>query len=200
MASTIKKKQSFELSELDRRDVLKFKRDIPIKHLPKTRADTTLVWLEDSQCLSSIENNIRLHTLLQNDHCSMLFYSNVTKCIKYLKRVRSREYVIVIIISYPIEVMQKMIYRLRQYRIIQTIYIVSCERNASDRFLSITDDIAVFQDKNSMLNRLELLINDIQKENFEGGLFTTFNRKEKALKDVRQEQAAFVWSHVFKSQ
>jgi len=63
-----------------------------------------------------------------------------------------------------------------------------------------TDDITVFQDKNSMLDRLEPLIDDIQKENFEGGLFTTFNRKEKALKDIRQELAAFVWNHVFKSQ
>jgi hypothetical protein len=200
MASTIQKKQSFELSDLDRRGVLKFKRDIPIKHLPTTRADTTVVWLEDSQCLSSIENNTRLHTLLQNDYCSILFYSNMTKCIKYLKRVRSREYLIVVIISYPIEVMQKMIYRLRQFRVAQTIYIVSSERNASDYFSSITDDIAVFENKNFMLDRLELLIHNIQKQNFEGGLFTTFNRQEKALKDVRQELAAFVWNQVFKGQ
>jgi len=77
---------------------------------------------------------------------------------------------------------------------------VSSERNSSDYFLLTTDDITVFEDKNSMLDRLELLVDDIQKEHFEGGLFITFNRKEKSLKDIREELAAFVWNHVFKSQ
>ncbi len=200
MTSTIQQKQSFKVSDLDRCDVLKFKRNIPVRQLPTTRAGTTVVWLEHNRCSMSIENNIRLHTLLQNDRCLVIFYSNVAKCIKYLKKARSREYMIVVIISYPIEVIQKMIYRLRQYRIVQTIYIVSSERNSSDYFLLTTDDITVFHNKNSMLDRLEPLVDDIQKEHFEGGLFITFNRKEKSLKDIREELAAFVWNHVFKSQ
>jgi hypothetical protein len=201
MALSVQRKQTSKLSGLDRSDVAKFKRDIPVRYLPKTRAGTTIVWLEDNHRSSRfIENNIRLHTLLQNDRCFLVFYSSVAKCIKYLKQARSREYVVVIIMSYPIEAIQKIIYRLRQYRIVQTIYIVSSERNASHCFSLTTDAIAVFQDKNSMLDSLELLIDDIQKENFEGGLFTTFNRKEKALKDIRQELAAFVCNHIFKSQ
>jgi spore maturation protein CgeB len=91
-----------------------------------------------------------------------------------------------------------MIYRLRQYRIVQTIYIVSSEKNAVDYFTSTIDDVTVFQDKDSMFDRLEPLIDHIQREKFEGGLFTTFNRKEKALKDIRQELAAFVLDHIFK--
>jgi hypothetical protein len=91
-----------------------------------------------------------------------------------------------------------MIYRLRQYRIVQTIYIVSSKGNAIDYFPSIIGNIVIFQDKNSMLNRLELLINDIQEEKFEGGLFTTFDSNAKALKNIREEPASFIWFHVFK--
>jgi hypothetical protein len=93
-----------------------------------------------------------------------------------------------------------MIYRLRQYRIAQTVYIVSSEKNAVDRFSSAIDSIIVFHDTKSMFNCLELLIGDIQNGNFEGGLFTTFSRKEKALIDIRQEMGAFVCSHSIEGQ
>ena len=49
-----------------------------------------------------------------------------------------------------------------------------------------------------MLDRLEPLIDNIHKDNFEGSLFASFNRKEKALEDIRSELAVFVWNHVFK--
>jgi hypothetical protein len=52
---------------------------------------------------------------------------------------------------------------------IQTIFIVSSERNASDCFSSTTDDITVFQNKNSMCDHLDQLLDDIQKDNFESG-------------------------------
>jgi hypothetical protein len=75
---------------------------------------------------------------------------------------------------------------------------VSSECNAIDYFSSIIGNIAIFQDKNSMLNQLELLINDIQEDKFETGLFTTFDSNAKALKNIREEPASFVWFHVFK--
>jgi hypothetical protein len=198
MSSNFSQKQSFNVYNYDRRNLLKFKRNIPVRHLPTTRDDVTVVWLEDSQCSSLVENNAQLQTFAWIDHCSILFYTNMTRCIKYLKRVRSREYVIIVIISYPIEAMHKIIFRLRQYRIVQTIYIVSSECNAIDYFSSIIGNIAIFQDKNSMLNQLELLINDIQEDKFETGLFTTFDSNAKALKNIREEPASFVWFHVFK--
>jgi hypothetical protein len=200
MNSSFSQKQSFNVSNHDRGNVLKFKRDIPVRHLPTIRDDVTVVWLEDSQFSSLIENNTQLQTFTWIDRCSILFYSNMTRCVKYLKRVRSREYVIIVIISYPIEATHKMIYRLRQYRIVQTIYIVSSKGNTIDYFSSNIGNIVIFQDKNSMLNRLELLIHDIQEEKFEGGLFTTFDSNAKALKNIREEPASFIWFHVFKGQ
>ena len=193
--SIIQQKQSFNLP-----DALQFKRDIPIRHLPATRTGMTVVWIEDRRCLLSSEDSNRLRTLLRDDRCSVVFYSSVTKCIKYLKRTRSREYVVVVVISHSIQVIHKIIDRLRQYRIAQTVYIVSSEENIVDRFSSAIDSISVFDDTKSMFNRLELLISDIQNGNFEGGLFTTFNRKEKALKDIGQEMGAFVWSHAIEGQ
>lgn len=198
MSSTSQQKQSFILSDLDRSDVLKFRCNIPVRKLPTTRASVTVIWLENSHRRLFIENNIRLRTLLQNDLCSVIFYSNVSKCIKYLKQARSCEYVIVIVISHATEIIHKIIYRLRQYRIIQTMYIVSSLKISIDHFSSTIDDIAIFQDKESMVDRLEPLVDDILKENFEDGLFISFNRREKALNDRQQELGAIVSNRVFK--
>ena len=193
-------KQSLHLCNPDGNHVSKFKRDIPVRHLPTTRDDITVVWLEGNQCSSLIESNDQFQSFTWTDRCSILFYSNITKCIKYLKRVRSREYVIVVIISYPIEAIHKIIYRLRHYRIVQTIYILSYERNAIDFYPSTIDNMVIFSDKDTMFNRLELLINGIQEEKFEGPVFTTFDSKARALKNIREEQASFLWFHVFRSQ
>ena len=200
MTSTIREKQSFYSSHLDRSDRFKFKLDIPVRSLPKTRAGVTVVWLENTSSSFLIGDNSRLHTFAHDHRCSVLFYSNVTKCIKYLKRARSREYVVLVIVSYPVEEIQKIIYRLRRYRIVQTIYIVSSEKDINDSSLLTVNDVTVFDNKISMHDRLELLIDNIENENYEGGSFTTFYRKEKALKDVEEELGAYIWNHICKSQ
>ena len=98
----VQHKQSSNLSDLDRFDLVKIRRDIPVRYLPTIRADITVVWLADSQRLLFIENNARLHILLRNDRCSIIFYSNINNCIKYLKRARSREYGIIQVLRYQL--------------------------------------------------------------------------------------------------
>ena len=177
----------------------KIQRDVLTRNLPILRSPITIAWLENVQCSLTIDNANRMHAFLQNDHYSVIFYSNMRRCIKYLKRTRSREYVIAVIISYPIDAIHQMIERLRRYRIVQTIYIVTSERNITDWFSSMRNDITIFDNRNSMLNRLETLLNDIYEANFEGGLFTTFNQKERALKDIRDESGKFLWNDVLRS-
>ena len=140
-----------------------------------------------------------MYTFLENNHYSVIFYSNIRKCIKSLKRTRSREYVIVVLVSYPIDVIHQMIERLRRYRLVQTIYIVTSNRNIIDWFSSTRNDITVFDNKTSMLDQLESFLDDIYKVNFDGGLFTTFNQKERALKDVRDQLNKFLWDHLLRS-
>jgi vacuolar-type H+-ATPase subunit F/Vma7 len=154
--------------------------------------------LENGHCSSFIENEIRLRNF--NDHCFVVYYSNVSKCVKFLKRARSRDYVIVIITSYTVEALQRMLYRLQQYRVAQTVLVVSSDDASTDHLLSTSDRISVFRDQKTMFDHLERLIDKVKDQNLEGGLFTTFHRREKALKDLRLEFGEFIWAHVFRGQ
>jgi hypothetical protein len=108
--------------------------------------------------------------------------------------------VIVVIVSYAIEALQRMLYRLQQYRIAQTILVVSPDVNAIDHLLVMSDRICGFQDQKAMFDHLEQLINKIEDQHLEGGLFTAFNRRENALKDLRLEFGEFIWTHIFRGQ
>lgn len=166
-------------------------RDIPIGNLPISRPSITIAWLENPRSMIN-----RMYTFLDNDHYSVIFYSNIRKCIKSLKRTRSRDYVIIVLVSYSIDVIHQMIERLRRYRLVQSIYIVTSDGNIIEWFASTRNNIQVFENKSTMLDQLECFLNDIHKVNFEGGLFTTFNQKERALKDIRDQLGTFLWNDV----
>ena len=167
--------------------------------LPILRSSITVAWLESPQYLLTTDNVSRMHAFLEKDYYSVIFYSNMRKCVKYLKRTRSREYVIAVVVSYPTDVIHEMIDRLRRYRIVQTIYIVTTEHNIINWFSSSRNDITIFDNKNSMLDRLECLLDDIHKVKFEGGLFTTFNQKERALREIQSELGKFLWNDLLRS-
>ncbi|CAF5026997.1 unnamed protein product, partial [Rotaria sp. Silwood1] len=95
------------------------------------------------------------------------------------------------------ETIQRIIHRLQQYRVIQTMFVVYSDRDTDNHLLSITDNLHIFQTQELMFNVLEKRIEEIEKQNLDGGLFTTFYRKEKSLKDVREDLPTFVWTHVF---
>jgi hypothetical protein len=58
----------------------------------------------------------------------------------------------------------------------------------------------VFNEQSSMLVTLQQVIVDVEQQVAQdvGDSFSTFNRKERALQDVRQEFALFMWRQVFK--
>ncbi|CAF1414193.1 unnamed protein product [Rotaria sp. Silwood1] len=96
------------------------------------------------------------------------------------------------------ETIQRIIQRLQQYRVIQTMFIVYSDRDTDNHLLSIIDNLHIFQTQELMFEVLEKRTEEIEKQHLDGGLFTTFYRKEKSLKDVREDLATFVWTHVFK--
>ncbi|CAF5089321.1 unnamed protein product, partial [Rotaria sp. Silwood1] len=142
------------------------------------------------------DNQIRLHNF--SNRCFIVYYSNISKCVKYLKQARSHEYVITVIVSYPIETIQRIIHRFQQHRVIQTIFIVYSDKNTAHHLSSMIDNLHIFQTQESMFELLEKRIEQVEEQNLSGGLFTTFNSKEKSLKDVQKDFAIFVWTHVFK--
>ncbi|CAF1134619.1 unnamed protein product [Rotaria sp. Silwood1] len=181
---------------MNRSDKFKLIRNIPLRQLPENRSGITLVWLENLLCLSGNDNQIRLHSF--SNRCFIVYYLSTSKLVKYLKRARSREYVIAIIVSYPMETIQRIIHRLQQHRVIQAMFVVYSDKDTDNHLLSITDNLHIFQTQELMFEVLEKRIEEIEKLNLNGGLFTTFYRKEKSLKNVREDLATFVWTHVFK--
>jgi vacuolar-type H+-ATPase subunit F/Vma7 len=181
---------------MERCDKLKYIRNIPVRQLPTIQTGVSIVWLENSQCSPLQDTDIRLGTF--NNRCFVVCYSKVSKCVKFLKRARSRDYVIVVIVSYAIEALRRMLYRLQQHRIAQAILVVSPSVDAIDHLLLISDRIIGFQDQKAMLDHLEQLISEIEDQSLGGGLFTTSNRQEKALKDLRLEFGEFIWANIFR--
>ncbi|CAM4820701.1 unnamed protein product [Rotaria magnacalcarata] len=184
------------MSSMNRSDEFKLIRNIPVRQLPVNRSGITLVWLENALSPSHNESQTRLHSLA--NRCFIVYYSSISKCMKYLKQARSREYVIAISVSYPIETVQRIIYRLQQYRVIQAMLIVPTDRDEDNHLPLTNDNLHIFRSQQSMFEVLEKRIEEIQTNNLNGGLFTTFYRNEKALKNVRDDLASFVWFHAFK--
>ncbi|CAF3257394.1 unnamed protein product [Rotaria sp. Silwood2] len=181
---------------MNRYDKFKLIRNIPVQQLPESRSGITLVWLENTSCSLCNDKQILLHKF--SNRCFIVYYSNISKCVKYLKQARSREYVIVVVISYPMEKIQRIIYRFQQYRVIPTIFVVYSDKNPDHYNPPTIENLHIFQSQESMLELLEKRIEQFEEQNLSGGLFTTFYRKEKSLKDVHNDFATFVWTHVFR--
>ncbi|CAF4799667.1 unnamed protein product [Rotaria sp. Silwood1] len=96
------------------------------------------------------------------------------------------------------ETIQRIIHQFQQYRVIQTIFVVYSDGNTAHHLSSIIDNLHIFQTQESMFELLEKRIEQVEKQNLSGGLFTTFYRTEKSLKDVKKDLATFIWTHVFK--
>ncbi|CAF1539872.1 unnamed protein product [Adineta ricciae] len=165
-----------------------------VTHSQDRRSDITVVWLEKK---SSIDIN-QARLLNVNNRCSLICFSNISKCLKYLKRTRSRDYVIMIIVCYSLETIQRLIYLLGQNRLVQTIFVVGSYCDGSDYLPLFSDSFRLFSSRRTLFNVLQKRIEQVDKHHWDSGIFTTFYRKEKAMKDVQQNLATFVWTHVYK--
>ncbi|CAF3974680.1 unnamed protein product, partial [Rotaria sp. Silwood1] len=60
--------------------------------------------------------------------------------------------------------------------------------------------VGIFTDRNSILVKLQQVIIDVEHQVAQnvGNIFSTFNRQERTLRDVRHELAVFMWRQVFK--
>ena len=183
---------------MNRSDQLIFARNIPVRRLPENRSGITLVWLENTSC--SVWDDIQNRLNSFSNRCFILYYSNILKCIRYLKKARSREYVITIIVGYPMETIHRIIHRLQPYRVIQTIFVVHSDTDSDSHLPLVVNNLHVFRSQELVFEVLEKRIQEVTEQSLNGGLFITFCQPEKSLKDVREDLAAFVWTHVFKGQ
>ncbi|CAM4839014.1 unnamed protein product [Rotaria magnacalcarata] len=148
--------------------------------------------------LSCSENKCRDETIgaAKGVDCSMVRYEIVSKSIRYLKRVRSYESIILILIMKDIKC--KTITRFDSYRQIQSNLIVRTSQNDNEDILIYQCELIHMSMNHEMiLKKMKTLLNEPLA--YDNGLFTAINRKEKSLRNVHQEFGSFIWSQAFET-
>lgn len=181
--------------------------NIPLRRLPKIRCGVTLIWIELSQSLQSSDNDERSNcfTFVQNN-CNTIRYTNMSKAIKYVKQARSYEHIIVAIVLNAFDKINNEISihdlnRINQYPQVQSIIIIcqNNEMNSNEKihdFQNIIKLIGIYDNYRSASVTLKTLLDDADE--FDGDFLATFNKKEKSLRDVRQDLIAFLSTHSYR--
>jgi hypothetical protein len=183
-----------------------------LHRLPKIRGGITLVCIDDSSSLLSSMNNeesIRLPDAYS--HCNILRYINLSKWIKYMKQARSYERIIVLLVINEFDIMNKGIStieidRINKYQQVKSILIISRDNktnNNNDKINLFTDTkikveklVGIYSDYQSASHDLQKLIDEA--EELDDGSLATLNKREKSLKDVRQDFIEFLCTHSYR--
>ena len=138
-----------------------------------------------------IDKSMISHLRQLNDY--IVLYSQKSKCIEYLtSNKRKSEYVIVVL--YGIEVLDEAC----QCEQVRSILVVSSEKEACKKnfneYSQHTKVMGIFEESNSMMIKLPQAIADVEVQALEKdiGIFSTFDRKQRSLRDLRQELASFL--------
>jgi hypothetical protein len=173
-----------------------------LRRLPSIRAGITLIILDDPhRCLQSEDENLYRNLM---DRCFVLRYTEVSQSLKYLKKVSSREYVIVLLNNLDEYKQQSLLTTLDQCQQIQAIFIRLSSTNGDDTHLNMHSNLSAkkpisrFCDSEALLRHLQQLIAEMEDVLKDDGLFTMHNTPEKALQDLRRELGSFVWTHTFR--
>jgi len=106
----------------------------------------------------------------------------------------------VIIILSDVEILEE----IHNCQHVYAILLIATDNDKNKNIISEENSkkvVGIFGDENSMFVRLEQVIADVEQQVAQdvGNVFSTFNRKERTLQDVRHEFALFMWRQVFKS-
>jgi len=155
------------------------------------------------------EESIRLPDAYS--HCNILRYINLSKWIKYMKQARSYERIIVLLIINEFDIMNKGIStieidRINKYQQVKSILIISRDNktnNNNDKINLFTDTkikveklVGIYSDYQSASHDLQKLIDEA--EELDDGSLATLNKREKSLKDVRQDFIEFLCTHSYR--
>jgi hypothetical protein len=170
--------------------------DIPIYRLVPNRENITLIWFDSTLTEINTSVSALIHLRALNDY--VLFYTQKSTFLEYLmsKRKKSDH---VIVVLYDIEVLDK------AHECEQVHAILMVDPNNTINKSMITADrhpklVGIFEEREFMLVKLQQVIVDVEHQLAQGAgnTFSTFDRKERALRDVRHQLAPFLWCHVFK--
>ncbi len=175
-----------------------------LRRLPKIHSGITLVCIDHSNSLfSSINNEENVRLTDAYNHCNILRYTNFSKLFKYMKQARSYERMIILLVLSDNQGISDVdIDRINNYQQVQSIVIInqtnSNEKNHlfKNRKHPIEKLFGIYNDYQSASEDLQKLIEEA--EELDDGSLAKFSKREKSLKDVRQDFIEFLSTHSYR--
>ena len=181
--------------------------------LPSIRCGSTILWLDDTDWLACEDGNKNICRLKSLTNNCIIRFKSIAKCRKYVEQAPSYECIIVVAILRDFHDDQKQPFiivtnlsQLYHYEQVKSILIVLLPTNESKmevrkNFLAHLPNVSskvanIFPNYESMLIRLQQILTN--KEEYDDGLFATFNRREKSFLDVHEELGVFIWTHSYR--
>ncbi|CAF3245220.1 unnamed protein product [Rotaria sp. Silwood2] len=171
-------------------------RDIPVDYLVSNQEGFSIVWFNSMLTETDIFDLSFTHLRTLNDY--ILFYTQKSLYLEYLTSKQTRNDHVIVILD-DIEVLNQT----QNCEQIQAILLIMTDYEKNKNIIIEQDYeklVGIFTDQSSILVKLQQVIVDVEHQVAQdvGNVFSTFNRQERTLRDVRHELAVFMWRQVFK--
>jgi hypothetical protein len=132
---------------------------------------------------------------------TIVLYTNVSKCLKYLKQAKAFERIVLVMNIDRNRIGFNDVSRLLQYEQVQCIIIVTSadDKNSSTNIdlqnkirIEMIKRCEVIHDYQSLINRFDHLLKEADQ--FDDDFFVFFNRTEKSMRNLRNELSTYIWS------
>ena len=168
--------------------------------VPLACSAINLIWLEHPYSLQFDQNFKTFEKQLENQGCYLFLCTDISECIKYLKRARFYERVVIVS---TIDIRDGIL-KLTRYANISSILVLVKEQldpgidsNRGNSDLELTKiGLLTFTSRSELLERLDQLISELCR--FDGTEFVKWNQQERSLHNLRDELGSFVWEHSYK--
>ena len=162
------------------------------------RENITVVWFDSMTNESKISSLSFIQLREMNDY--ILFYTQKSLYLEYLMSKHKRDDHVIVILN-NCEVLEET----HDCEEVHAILLITSDNDKIENMQikgEHTKVVGTFKDQNSMFIKLQQVIVDIEHQALQdiGSVFSTFNRNERILQDVRHEFALFMWRQVFKSE
>ncbi|CAF1655213.1 unnamed protein product [Adineta ricciae] len=144
-------------------------------------------------------------------HCLIFHCENFLQCIEYFKKASSQQCIILLFINFSNEQIQTMLSQLHSHRQLQAIFTLQLQKHQTnvenanhietkpnETLENHLKSIQNFDQWDSLCSNLQNLINTTEKHINDTGLISTCNSAEKALRNLKHDLGAFVWTHTFR--
>lgn len=182
---------------MSRKEANKYVRNPATSRLPSLRDDITMIWLTNHA--SILKDDIEMVTCLRvlYNH-TFLYYTKISKAMKYMKRAKPYEYLVVVIDGLGLQFAKTIFNRFQQNRQVRTVIMVTNEKEELEyttSMLKTFNKIVICRDHESLSIQLQQLLQHLTKQIEHNDNIIICNNNENAVRDVRNEPGAFAWDY-----